>query len=208
MAAYIGQLIEQKRQQPVDDLLSALIQANEQTKLSSAELVDFGIVLLVGGHETTTNFISNALRCFQDYPEVQALVQRQPEKMPVVLEEILRYRAPVQCMRRVTTQEVVLSGVTVPAGQLILAYLGSANRDETKFERPETFLAERNPKGVMTFGYGIHACIGAALARLEATIAVPALLQRLPNLRLDESVPPEPGQLGMHGVKHLQMLYA
>ncbi len=84
--------------------------------------------------------------------------------------------------------------------------LGSANRDETKFEQPETFLAERNPKGVMTFGYGVHACIGAALARLEANIAVPALLQRLPNLRLDESVSPEPGQLGMHGVKHLQIL--
>jgi cytochrome P450 len=185
MAGYFLALIEHRRRQAGNDLISSLLAAEiEGQKLSVAELLGFCSLLLVAGNETTTTLIGNAVLCFTDAPGTMDRLRAKPALLPQAIEEVLRYRSPVQSMYRVTAGETTLGGLQVPAGAPLVAWIGSANRDERQFERPELFDVGRTPNRHLAFGHGIHFCLGAPLARLEARIALQSVLERLPGLAL------------------------
>ncbi|QRN95906.1 cytochrome P450 [Archangium violaceum] len=205
MAAYVEKLLERKRASPGQDVMSGLVQAHDQgAQLSTRELVDFGILLLLGGHETTTNLLTNIVRTLSEHPQVIEQVRTNPKLLPSLTEEVLRYRAPVQTIGRTSTREIEVAGTVIPAGRLVLPVMGSANRDETRFDQPDAFIAERNPKGHFSFGHGLHGCIGAALARLEVKVAIPLLYERFPDLRVASL---EPHAYGMLGASHMSVVY-
>lgn len=208
MADYFRQLLKQRQKNPGKDLISDLLAAYEAGEtLSAQELVDFCIVLLVGGNETTTNLMGNAILCFHEYPEAFERLKREPKLLPLAIEEVLRYRSSVQAIERFTKVETQIAGQPIPAGQMVTIWMGAANRDETQFVRAEEFVVDRNPNPHVAFGNGIHFCLGAPLARLEGAIVLRAVLDRLPNLRIDpnaklEFIP----STGVHGLKSLPVL--
>ena len=209
MANYFRQLLEERRMRPGNDLISDLIAAHEAGEtLTAQELVDFCIVLLVGGNETTTNLLGNAILCFHEYPEAFERLKREPKLLPLAIEEVLRYRSSVQGMERFTKVETQLGGQTIPAGQQVTVWMGSANRDETKFDRADQFIVDRDPNPHVAFGNGIHFCLGAPLARLEAAIVLRAVLERLPNLQIDPAAKLEfiPATV-VYGLKSLPVLF-
>jgi cytochrome P450 len=175
--AYLGHMINKRRTEPGDDLITAFVQAEEERQvLSSIEILGLTVLLLAAGNETTTNLIGNAVLALLDHPEELAKVRAERASVSALVEEVLRYDAPVQVVYRQATQDVELEGGKLPAGATILVLLGAANRDERKFPDPERFDVERNPQDHVGFGYGIHYCLGAPLARLEGRIALEALL--------------------------------
>jgi cytochrome P450 len=209
MADYFRHLLEERRKQPGKDLISDLIAAHEAGEtLTAQELVDFCIVLLVGGNETTTNLLGNAILCFHEYPAAYERLKREPNLLPLTIEEVLRYRSSIQGIERFTTVETQLGGQTIPVGQMVTVWMGSANRDAAQFDRAEEFVVDRDPNPHVAFGNGIHFCLGAPLARLEAAILLRAVLERLPNLRIDpaatlEFIP----TTTVHGLTSLPVLF-
>jgi cytochrome P450 len=185
MSEYFMAMIERRRQSPQGDLISGLLAAEiDGQHLTMPELLGFCSLLLVAGNETTTNLIGNAMMCFAERPEVWARLRADPALLPKAIEEVLRYRSPVQSMFRVTTAAAELAGQTIPARASVVAWIGSANHDERQFANPETFDVDRQPNRHIAFGQGIHYCLGAPLARLEARIALTALVERLGEFRL------------------------
>ena len=185
MMEYFLALIDRRRNQPGNDLISALLSAEiDGQKLTVPELLGFCSLLLVAGNETTTNLIGNAVLCLAESPDTLGRVLGEPALLPQTLEEVLRFRSPVQSMYRVAVAETTLGDQRIPAGAPIVAWIGSANRDEQQFQRPAEFDVDRNPNRHLAFGHGIHFCLGAPLARLEARIALEALLARLPGFSL------------------------
>lgn len=185
MTGYFLDLIEQRRNRPGDDLISNLLAAEiDGQKLNVAELLGFCALLLVAGNETTTNLIGNAVLCFTEVPGTIERIVKEPPLLPRAIEEVLRFRSPVQSMYRVTVADTALGDVRIPAGAPVVAWIGSANRDERQFERPAQFDVDRGQIRHLAFGHGIHFCLGAPLARLEARIALEATLSRLPGLTL------------------------
>ena len=185
MAGYFLALIEQRRSRPGDDLISNLLSAEiEGQKLTVPELLGFCSLLLVAGNETTTNLIGNAVLCFTEVPGTIGRLLQEPELLPAAIEEVLRFRSPVQSMYRVTVADTILGGTPIPAGAPLVAWIGSANRDERQFERAAAFDVDRGQNRHLAFGHGVHFCLGAPLARLEARIALEAVLSRLPGLAL------------------------
>ena len=185
MAEYFLALIEHRRRSPGNDLISNLLVAEiDGQKLSVPELLGFCSLLLVAGNETTTNLIGNAVLCFTEAPGTMDRLRTEPALLPQAIEEVLRYRSPVQSMYRVTAADTTLGGLQVPAGAPLVAWIGSANRDERQFERPGLFDIGRAPNRHLAFGHGIHFCLGAPRARLEARIALQGILDRLPGLAL------------------------
>jgi cytochrome P450 len=179
--SYLGSMIERRRTEPGDDLITAFVQAEEEHQvLTSMEILGLTVLLLAAGNETTTNLIGNAVLALLDHPEELAKVRADRTQVSALIEEVLRYDSPVQVIFRQTTQEVELEGGTLPAGATVLVLLGAANRDERKFPDPDRFVVERNPQDHVSFGYGIHYCLGAPLARLEGRIALEALLFECP----------------------------
>lgn len=208
MTDYFGELIEQRRSKPGYGLVSDLMAVHEDGEmLSAVELVAFCIVLLVAGNETTTNLLANAIVCFHEYPSVSHRLRNEPVLLNLAIEEVLRYRSPIQVLERFTKLDIQIGDQTIPAGHLVNIYLGSANRDETKFERAEEFVIERDPNEHVAFGNGIHSCLGASLARLEAAIGLRAVLKRLPNLQIDPTAMLElVSAPSVHGFKALPVL--
>lgn len=183
MTGYFLDLIEQRRRQPGNDLISNLLSAEiDGQKLSVPELLGFCSLLLVAGNETTTNLIGNAVLSFTEVPGTFERLLAEPQLLPQAIEEVLRYRSPVQSMYRVAAADTALGDVQIPAGAPLVAWIGSANRDERHFTEPDEFDIDRGPSRHLAFGQGIHFCLGAPLARLEARIALEATLSRLPGL--------------------------
>ena len=184
MAGYFMGMIEGRRRAPGDDLISGLLAANiDGQHLTLPELLGFGSLLLVAGNETTTNLIGNALLCFTDHPEVWERLRAEPAALPGAIEEVLRYRSPVQSMFRVTTTDTQIHDQTIPQGSSVVAWIGSANHDAGQFSEPERFDIDRSPNRHVAFGQGIHYCLGAPLARLEAKIALEAMLERFRSVK-------------------------
>jgi cytochrome P450 len=185
MTEYFLALIDRRRNRPGQDLISILLGAEiEGQKLTVPELLGFCALLLVAGNETTTNLIGNAVLCLAEHPGAMNRLLREPTLLPQTIEEVLRFRSPVQSMYRVTVTETTLGDELIPANAPIVAWIGSANRDERQFQRPAEFDVDRGQNRHLAFGHGIHFCLGAPLARLEARIAMASLLSRLPGLSL------------------------
>jgi cytochrome P450 len=212
MAVYLAGLVEQRRTAPggEDDLLTQLVAAEvDGERLTPEELLGFFQLLLVAGSETTTNLINNAVLCFLAHPEQFARLRSDPDALlPPAIEEVLRYRSPVQWMFRATRQEIALHGQVIPAGKLVLPVIGSANHDPRPFPEPDRFDITRTPNPHVAFGHGIHFCLGAALSRLEARVALSELLQRVSDLELASDAPWEPRQaLHVHGPARLPVRF-
>jgi cytochrome P450 len=185
MAQYLVELIESKRREPADDLLTALIDATEdEDRLSEQELISMVFLLLVAGHETTVNLIGNGVLALLRNPEQWAALRADPELVVGAVEEMLRFDGPViHGTFRFTAEPVLVGDVEIPAGEIVWIGLTSANHDPDRFPEPERFDITRNAHGHLAFGHGIHFCLGAQLARMEAQIALRLLVQRFPNLR-------------------------
>jgi cytochrome P450 len=207
--AYLAELLPERRRTPKDDLLTRLVEAEvDGQRLSEDEILDFFLLLLLAGSETTTNLITNAILCFLDHPSELARVGAAPDLWPSAIEEVLRHRSPLQAVFRTPRRDVEMGGQVIPAGKLVLAMVGSANRDPEVFEAPERFDVGRDPNPHVAFGHGIHFCIGASLARLEAKVALPDLVSRLRGLRLASDTPWEPRTtLHVHGPTRLPVQF-
>lgn len=209
MHDYFIALLEERSQTPRDDLVSALLQTSIDGKqLSMEEVIEFCKLLLVAGHVTTTDLLSQTIRCFDEHPDALEQVRKQPDLLPGAIEEVLRFASPFWRLTRMTRTEVRLADTTIPAGTLVFAWLASANRDAEAFPDPERFDVTRTPNRHLAFGHGIHFCIGAPLARMEATIALPMILQQLPNMRVIREKPLElfEGEF-VFGLKHLPVQF-
>ena len=192
MSDYFKALLEDRRRQPRADLMSELLAAEvDGEHLSTEDTINFCSLLLLAGHITTTNLLSQAIRCFDEHPETLAQVRERPDLMPGAIEEVLRYASPVWRLLRTTTTDVTIGDVTIPANSSVFPWLASANRDERHFSNPEQFDITRHPNRHIAFGHGIHFCIGAPLSRLEASIALPMMLAQLPDLQVVHDQPLE-----------------
>jgi len=193
MRAYVGALVDARRTQPANDLLSGLVHATvDGERLTEDEILGFFQVLLVAGSETTTNLIDNAVLDLLDHPAELARLRAAPALVPSAIEEVLRHRSPGQAMFRRARRDVALHGQTIPAGSLVLAMIGAANRDPAAFAEPDRFDVGRDPNPHLAFGHGAHFCLGAPLSRLEGRIALADLVERLHDVALasDEPWPP------------------
>ncbi|HEX2573554.1 MAG TPA: cytochrome P450 [Polyangia bacterium] len=203
--AYLDLLIEHKRRDPRDDLISHLVQAEEGgVHLSEEEMVSMLALLIFAGHETTVNLIGNGMLALLTHPAQLEKLRQDPSLMTNALEEMLRYCGPaIGASPRYASEDIEVGGQLIRKGDAVLVSLAAANRDQAWFKQCETFDITRSDEGRhMAFGYGIHYCLGAPLARLEGHIAITTLLKRLPNLRL--AVPPE--TLRWRGNPHLRGL--
>ncbi|MFD5789857.1 cytochrome P450 [Streptomyces sp. NPDC127037] len=208
MGVYLGELIEDKRRSPGDDLLSALIAARDEDDdaLSPDELVGMAFLLLVAGHETTVNLISNGVRALLAHPDQLAALRADPGLLDGAIEEMLRYDGPVETATiRFARERVEIGSRTVEPGEAVLVSLAGSDRDPARFPEPDRFDIRRDTRGHLAFGHGIHFCMGAPLARMEGRIAVRTLLERCPGLEADpEGAPFDwlPGTL-IRGVRRL-----
>lgn len=210
MRVALPELIERVRSARPDALLAGLVEAEAAgERLTPREILGFVQLLLVGGQETTVNLINNALLCFLEHPDQLARLRAAPALLPSAIEEVLRYRSPLQWMPRATARDVALHGLVIPAGKLVLPVIGSANRDPLQFPDAGRFDITRAPNPHLAFGHGIHACLGAPLARLEARIALADFLERVTGFELATDGPWEPRQaLSVHGPSRLPLRLA
>jgi cytochrome P450 len=208
---YFQGFLARRRAEPRDDLTSALLAAEEQGEhLTAAELTSMVFLLMVAGHETTVNLIANGVWALLRHPEQLERLRAQPSLIEPAVEEMLRYCGPVRhTTSRFALQDTEFQGQLIPAGQLIMASLLSANHDEEQFAEPSRFDISRTPNRHLSFGSGIHFCLGAPLARLEAQLALPLLLERLPRLRFaqDPSLLRWRTGLLIHGLEQLPVAF-
>lgn len=205
---YFEELIEKRRASPADDLVSALIAARVDGKaLSETQLHGTCFQLVAAGHETTTHLLSNAIVLLALRPELRERLAAEPALLPSALEEILRFEPPVQGLSRTLTRDVELHGRPLPAGAKVHLLFASANRDERAFEAPDVLDPGRQPNPHLSFGFGVHFCAGAHLARLEVRVALEELVARLPDLALrDDTVHRLPSTM-LRGVETLPITF-
>ncbi|WP_216893316.1 cytochrome P450 family protein [Nocardia alni] len=185
---FLARLVQDKAENPGDDMLSAIVQASEDGEsLSLGEAMSTASLLLVAGHETTVNLIGNGVLALLRHPDQLAALRADPSLAPGAVEEILRFDGPVNLATlRYTTEPVEFAGTTIPADEVVLVSLVSANRDPDRYHEPAELDITRDTTGHVAFGHGIHHCLGAPLARLEGEIALHTLVQRFPDLALAE----------------------
>jgi cytochrome P450 len=182
---YLRGVIAERRRAPADDLISGMIEAQEERDaLSDVELVATSNLLLIAGHETTTNLIGNGTLALLRHPDELARLRADRSLLPAAIEELLRYDSPVQATVRVAMQDVEIGGHKIPAEALVITGIGAANRDPSVFAEPDRLDLGRADNHHLSFGLGVHFCLGASLARLEAELAFGALLERFPRLEL------------------------
>ena len=198
---YMRELITERRRSPRADLLSALIAAEEAgDKLTETELVAMCILLLVAGHETTVNLIGNGMLALLRHPDQLRLLCERPELIVTAVEELLRYDGPVQRTARTPTEDVVVGGKTIPKGEIVMPFIGAADRDPAQFRDPERLDITRADNRHIAFGWGIHFCLGAPLARIEGQIAINTLLKRFPKVALAVAEPEHRHSLTLRGL--------
>lgn len=201
---YLGGFIRDRQRHPREDLISVLVTAEEAgARLSPEEILAFAILLLVAGNETTTNLIGNGLAAILEHPGAVEGLRAAPDGVPTAIEELLRYDSPVQGLARFTTREVELGGQRIAHGDVVLCMIGAANRDPRQFDEPDSLRLDRDPNRHLSFGQGIHFCLGAPLARLEADVAFRALLARWPSIALAEGGLERGGTLLLRGPERL-----
>jgi cytochrome P450 PksS len=183
---YLRTFIKKRRADPQDDLVSALVRAEEAgDRLSEDELVAMVMLLLMAGHETTVNLIGNGMLALLEHPDQMEKLRSDPGLIKPAVEELLRFTCPVEtATERYAREEVTVGGVTIPRGEMVIVAIASANRDARQFTNPDALDITREPNRHLSFGLGAHFCLGAPLARLEAQLTINTLLRRLPGLRL------------------------
>lgn len=182
LSAYLAAVIVDRRRAPIDDTVSELVRADiDGHRLGDGEILEFMVAILLGGLETTTHLIASSALLLADRPDLLARLRGEPAAIPAFVEEMLRFDGPSQSLPRFTTCAVTLAGVTIPAGSLVLALVGSAGRDERRFVDPDRFDLTRG-SAALNFGHGVHFCLGAALARMEAQIALDVLVRRMARI--------------------------
>ena len=204
MEGYMKELLEHRRREPGDDLVSGLLAARvDGEALSDAELVSFLFLLLAAGLETTVNLLGNGALILADRPELLERLRAEPALLPSFIEEVLRYESPAQSTFRLTMAETELAGVKLPQYSALILLLGSACRDEQYVSEPERFMLGRKEQANIPFGHGIHFCLGAPLARLEARVALEALLPRIRSLSRAPEAPRWHPSLQIRGLTKL-----
>ncbi len=203
---YMKQVARERRKAPADDLISTIVaHQDDGMHLDDYDVVDFVMLLLVAGNETTTNLIGNSVSALLDHPDELARLQADPSQTAPALEEALRFDSPIQLAFRSTTREVELHGVTIPKGAIVAPLLGSANRDERQFFDPDRFDIDRNPQAHVGFGFGKHFCLGSSLARLTARCALEALLPELSKLDRAQGEREWVDSFLVRGPRHLEL---
>lgn len=210
LTAYTQQLIAERRSRPADDLLTSMIAAEEAgDRLSTDELVMMTEAVIVAGTDTTRNQLGLSLAVFTEHPDQWALLAENPDLAPRAVEECMRYAGAVRGTGRFASEDIVYRDVLFPAGSIVFTALAAANRDEAVFTDPLTFDITREPSGQpqLTFGSGIHYCLGAALARAELQEALPILARRLPDLARDGDITFKPETVGIFGAQHFPVRF-
>ncbi len=203
---FFADVVEERRRAPKDDLVSALVRAEgESETLTNDEIISFAMLLLIAGNETTTNLIGNAMLALTEHPGELRRVIAEPALIPSMVEEALRYDSPVQFLFRMTTQDVDVGGTTIPKGHAVVPVFASGNRDDRKYPDAARFDITRNPQGHLAFGLGIHFCLGAPLARLEARVAFEELFALRSIERAGD--PERIDSLFLRGMKHLPLAF-
>ncbi|MFE2188263.1 cytochrome P450 [Streptomyces sp. NPDC059455] len=209
LATYLSELIEKRRRAPGDDMLSALVSGEgPEGRMSRVELLSTAALLLVAGHETTVNLITNGMLTLLRNPDVLARLRKDPHLVVPLVEELLRFDPPVQMLpQRTPLSEIDIAGVTIPQGASVWLLLASGNRDPQRFPDPDRFDPQRRDNQHLGFGSGIHSCFGAPLARLEAQIALTELARRLDEPRLLEDPPTYRRNAVLRGPRHLPLAF-
>jgi cytochrome P450 len=185
MHHHLKQVLDDRRRNPGDDMVSDLLRVQvDGESLSERELLGFFVLLLVAGLETTVHLLGHTARILAQRPEVLARVRAEPALIPRLIEEVLRYEPPTHATMRLVMEDVTLGGVKLSRGTPLIVMMGSACRDEAYVSNPEEFLLERTTQTNMTFGHGVHFCLGAPLGRLEAKLALETLLPRCAGFRM------------------------
>jgi cytochrome P450 len=207
MGAYLGELAQKRRSSPSDDMLSAFVgDPGPDGAFTRPELMATAVLLLIAGHETTVNLITNGMLTLLRHPEAMELLRRERALMPRTVEELLRYESPVHMLpNRTALTDVEVAGVTIPKGAPLVLALASGNRDPKRFHDPDRFNPTRRDNPHFGFGSGVHICFGAPLARIEAQIALTELVRRLEEPRLIQDPPPYRRSPILRGPRHLPL---
>jgi cytochrome P450 len=211
MFGHVAEVIEWKRRNLADDLLSAMITAEEDgDTLTTQELVDNVGLLFVAGHETTVNLIGNGTLALLRHPDQLDALRRDPSLDASAVDELLRYDSPVQFSRRVVTKPLSIGDVTIDPGTFVMTCLGSANRDEAVFgaDAETVDITRESASRLLSFGSGIHHCLGAALAKMEAQVAIGTVVRRFDTLALVDDTPTWNGRIVLRGVNELPVSWA
>ncbi len=206
MVDYFGALLREKQRRPDDGLMSLMLRAeHEGDSLSPEEVVSNSVLLLFAGHETTTNLLGNGVHHLLRNEEALHAVQTGGARVEDAVEELLRYDGPVTATTKIATRDLEWRGAKIERGQMVFPVMSSANRDESVFQRPDELIPDRRPNRHLAFAYGIHFCLGAPLARLEAQLAVETLLRRFPRIAPLEAPPRWKPQLILRGLETLPL---
>lgn len=209
MMQYFGSAIARRKAEPGDDLMSTIAFAEvDGERLTDPEMLGFCLLLLIAGNETTTNLLGNALNVLATRPDLWDALRANPARIPEAVEESLRYESPVQALFRTTTREVELHGVQIPSGSKVAVCYAAANRDYREFPDPDAFRLDRGLLAHVAFGYGIHYCLGAPLARLEAKVALERLTARFGSLSAGQGEKKRVASSILRGFEHLPLRFS